>query len=726
MSGAAMGSALMWFALIGTTASIIALVWGRMAGAREGEGATNLGYVATFVVAAIYSLGIVLLTIAFLRDDLSFMYVAEYHPNVVGPWGWLYRFSGVWAGPAGSFFFWAWLISLFNAWVAYKRMSFTDELTNMALAVSNTVLLFFNVLLLTPATNPFQRAIVQGTFVSDPATGMGFDAADKFMSPLLQTWAMVVHPPTLFIGYAGLTIPFAYAVAALIVNDPSKRWVELCDRIAVFSWLLLGIGIGLGSVWAYYELAFGGFWAWDPVENASLLPWLTGVGLLHSFTAYRRRDSFKGWSIILAGVTFAFVILGTFITRSGALAEGASVHVFGGDPWMKNVLGFIIISALGIPIVGLLMRRESFRSEVGFEGLLAKEYSYEINNVIMLSAAVLVAYMTLTSAIPAGVPLPAAGKVVARDTYDLLARPVGVLYILLMAVCPILSWKSTDGATLWRRSRWPLAGAGVLGAGFLALWWFRFYPTWQRELPAGVPGWQSGPLAVLGLLVAAFAIVLPVWLFIDGARKKVSATGGGFGTALWSILTKARTQSGGYITHFGMGLILFGLIGSTMFVDIAPQNFTEGGKEKIEVGSYTFTLEGTRQETLPNGDLMVSADLAMTRDGLPAGTVSPAQILPKQFIDDTGGDSNQGRKHAYIIQGVYQDVFVTLQSVQQGLVAVDVKLFPLIFWVWLGFGVTIVGSALAMWPKGAPASAMAKQSGSGSTPAPGQPQRKQK
>ncbi len=697
-----MGAALMWFALIGTVTSVIALVWGRMAGDREGESATNLGYVATFVVAAVYTLATVLLTVAFLRDDLSFMYVAQYHPNVAGPWGWLYRFSGVWAGPAGSFFFWAWLISLFNAWIAYKRIAFTDALTNVALAVSNTVLALFNVLLLTPSTNPFQRAVVNGTFVSDPVTGMGFDAADKFMSPLLQTWAMIIHPPTTFIGYAGLTIPFAYAVAALIVGDPSKRWVELCDRIAVFSWLMLGIGIGLGSVWAYYELAFGGFWAWDPVENASLVPWLTGVGLLHSFTVYRRRDSFKGWAVILASLTFAFVILATFIVRSGALAEGSSVHVFGGDPWMKNVLGFMILAAIFGPIAGLLARRRTFHSEAGFEGLLAKEYSYEINNVIMLSSAVLVAYMTLTSAIPAGVPLPAAGKVIGRDTYDLLARPIGVLYILLMTVCPILSWKSTDGATFWRRARWPLAGAGVLGAGFLALWWFRFYPVWARELPSGVPGWHAGPLAVLGFLVAAWAIVLPLWLFVDGARRKASASGTGFGSALWSILTKARTQSGGYITHFGMGLILFGLLGSTMYVDVAPQNFTQGGSERIDVGEYSFTLTGTRQETLPNGDLMLSADLAMTKDGAAAGTVSPAQILPKQYIEDTGGDTNQGRKHAYIIQGVYQDVFVTLQSVQQGLVAVDVKLFPLIFWVWLGFGVTVVGSGLAMWPKAAP------------------------
>ncbi len=148
------------------------------------------------------------------------------------------------------------------------------------------------------------------------------------MNPLLQHWAMILHPPTLFIGYAGLTIPFAFAIAALIVNDSSKRWVEIVDRITVFSWLFLGAGIGLGSVWAYVVLGWGGYWAWDPVENASLLPWLTGVGLLHSFTIYRRRDGFKRWAIMMAAFTFALVILGTFITRSGVVQ---SVHAFAPD-----------------------------------------------------------------------------------------------------------------------------------------------------------------------------------------------------------------------------------------------------------------------------------------------------------------------------------------------------------------------------------------------------------
>ena len=214
----------------------------------------------------------------------------------------------------------------------------------MGLMVTNIVLMLFSAgMLFSDAEQPVQGR--RRPSYLDASGKLVGEAAAWGMNPLLQHWAMILHPPTLFIGYAGLTIPFAFAIAALIVNDGSKAWVEIVDRITVFSWLFLGAGIGLGSVWAYVVLGWGGYWGWDPVENASLLPWLTGVGLLHSFTIYRKRDGFKKWAIALASVTFALVILGTFITRSGIVQ---SVHAFQADPVSLYLfLGMIVVGVRG-------------------------------------------------------------------------------------------------------------------------------------------------------------------------------------------------------------------------------------------------------------------------------------------------------------------------------------------------------------------------------------------
>lgn len=722
-----LGSLLLGLSLLGIVGAIIALLVGEMAGRKSGEGATNAGYLITWVVAAVMTLGIVLLALAFLRTDLTFGYVAENRPNMTGPWTWVYQISGVWAGPQGSIFFWAWLVSLFTAFIAWKQRGVTDRLTNVAIIVSHVVLASFVVLLMTPENTPFGRVLIQGTLALDPASKQPlFDTATQFMSPLLQTWAMVIHPPTLFIGYAGLTIPFAYAVAAMILGDDSKSWVELCDRETVFSWLMLGAGIGLGAIWAYYELAFGGYWAWDPVENASLLPWLTGVGLLHSFTVYRKRDGFKRWAIALATMTFVMVVLGTFITRSGILAEGASVHVFGGNTPALVILLTLIIGALVAGIGGMVLvalvrkgRPGSFAAKEEFDGWISKEVSYELNNVIMLVAALLVTYMTLSSALPSW--LPAGGKIIARETYDLLARPLGIAYIFLMVFCPVLSWRRTEPQTFWSRVKMPTIIAGVLSVAFIALWFFQLNPIHTALAAAGKTSLtflDTGVLAITGLIVAAMGIAISLWLFIDGSRKRAAAKGIGGGRAFLEILTKARTQSGGYLTHLGMSIILLGLVGSTLFVDNAQMNMIKGGNEVLKLGGYEFRLKDSRTYKLPNGDDAHTAYLSTKVNGKDIGITQASMILPYQFTAQSD-DVNRGRKEVAIIHEPLRDIFVTFQSVNGDVNGIDVKIFPMISWVWGGFILTLIGSGLASWPKkgqfagAAVASAPLPKSGSG-------------
>ena len=256
------GNLFIGLALVATLFSIGALTWGHRLGPKRGESLTNTGYLATFGILLGTTGAVAFLASAFLREDFTLEYVANHHSTDVSSLTLFFRIAAVWAGREGSLLFWAWLLAMFVGWIAYRRMSITDPLSNVSLAVLNVIQFTFLVALFIPLNNPFKLS---------PASWVGPGGELLIrggMNPLLEHWAMMLHPPTLFIGYAGLAVPFAFAVGALIINDPSKLWVDIVDRITIFAWLFLGLGNGLGAVWAYVVLGWGGYWAWDPVENA--------------------------------------------------------------------------------------------------------------------------------------------------------------------------------------------------------------------------------------------------------------------------------------------------------------------------------------------------------------------------------------------------------------------------------------------------------------------------
>ncbi|MDP2233162.1 MAG: cytochrome c biogenesis protein CcsA [Actinomycetota bacterium] len=673
---ASLGNLTLGLAFVAALVSVAALFWGRMMGKKDGEGATNVGYFGAFAVAAALSMSTAILLSGFFRQDFTLQYVAENHSTDVSSLSWLYKISGVWAGREGSLLFWAWVLALFVAYIAWKRIGETDELSNMSLAVLNIVQLFFLASLFVDLNNPFKVS---------PAEWIGPNGQLMVavgMNPLLQHWAMILHPPTLFIGYAGMTIPFAFAIGALIVGDGSKLWVTIVDRITVFSWLFLGLGIGLGAVWAYVVLGWGGYWAWDPVENASLLPWLTGVGLLHSFTVYRRRDGFKKWAVMMATVSFVLVILGTFITRSGIID---SVHAFEKSPISGWIFGAMMVLPLVAAVWGLMVRSKEFESADEFESLTSKEASYYFNNVIMLMSALVVAMLTVAPAF--------GGKAFGVDTYNALAHPFGILYVFIMAVCPILSWRKTLGPAFMSKAKWPLISTAVLTVPLGAIWYLELLPILQKN---GAPSaWE--PLAliyvysIVGIIVGAFAVSVAVWLFIEGARKRAAAKGETLGAALWQIITKARTQSGGYLTHMGIGIILIGLVGSTMFVDDSTFNVPNKAGTAFEAGGYTFTYQGLDQKTLPNQDTVDTALLDVATGGVKVATMNPGQI---SFFQQ-----QQTKLNADVLVQPLRDVFVVFQGIQGENVSFQVKINPLISWVWFGFALSVVGTGIAMLPK---------------------------
>ncbi len=686
---------------VGFVAGIIAigaLLWGRSLGEVEGESVTNAGYLATFAAFGSYTVAITTLLVAFFRNDFRFQYVAENHPTDVSSLAWLYKISGLWAGREGSLLFWAWLLACFAAWVAWKRMDKTDDLSNMGLMVTNVVLAFFGAAMMFSKPN--------APFKASPAEWLGPNGellTTTAMNPLLQHWAMILHPPTLFVGYAGMTIAFAFAMASLIVNDPSKKWVEIVDRITVFSWLFLGAGIGLGSIWAYVVLGWGGYWAWDPVENASLLPWLTGVALIHSFTVYRRRDGFKRWAIWNASISFSLVVLGTFITRSGIVQ---SVHAFQEDPVSKWLFGFMIVAPIVITAVGLWLRGSSYDGNDDFESLTSKEAAYYFNNLLMIVAALLVAYMTVSSALPSWMPF--GGQSIGITTYNLLARPIGILYAFILAVCPILAWRATDKATFWKRVKWPLAAAGVFVALLAAEWYFNLKPIYDFMVKQGGKGAEDylafGPsfiyhgLALLAFVAASLIVTTAVWLFVDGARKRSSARGDGFWASLWSILSKARTQSGGYLTHIGIGIILIGLVGSAMYVRDVKTLVPDKQGSSFKVAEYTFTYQGLQDKPLPNGDTDAVATFSVTKNGKPIGTVQPGRTAFAR--------QQQTRLNAAVLSEPLRDVFVVWEGNQgegdNASLSMNVKINPLIWFSWVGFILVLLGGGIAAWPKRTP------------------------
>lgn len=680
--------------LVGMVLAVISLLIGHLGG-RSARAVTRLGYYLSLLGTAGFTLASLTLTAAFFAKDYSIYYVASNHTTDVSSLSWLYTLSGLWAGREGSLLFWSWMMTLFSGYVVFKTVRTEDRLSNVAIIVMNTIVAIFGLaMVLTEANNPFVLTPAE-YYSNGQLIGM---AASWGMNPVLQHWAMIFHPPTLFVGYAGLVVPFAFAIGALVTGDSSPRWIEKSDRITMFSWLFLGGGIGLGAIWAYVVLGWGGFWGWDPVENASILPWFVGLAMLHSFTMYRRRDGFKRWAIMLAALTFSMVILGTFITRSGLVQ---SVHAFAPD---ETSFWLFLILIIGPIILGaglLIWRWRTFSGNDDFESLTGREAAYYFNNVIMTIASLLIAYMTVSSALPKWMLF--GGDSLGPISYELIARPVGILYLMIVALCPLLSWGSTGAKALWAKLQWPLVWTVALFALLSLDWWFGMRPVWAdmvaaggegaREFNAFGPQWVYDVLAVLGLLTASFTIMNNGALFVRGTVARAKAMGESYVKAFWSVLTKARTQSGGYLAHIAMGLIVIGLVGSSMYVRDVSATLPVQEGESVSIAEYKFVFTGIDETTLENGDVHGVANFTVYKNGKEIDKIEPSMT--------TFATQGMTRLNASIAVEPLRDVFFVFQGIngESNTMSINVKINPLIWSMWTGFGLLLIGTALAAWPK---------------------------
>ncbi len=699
------GFAFLSIALAATVAAVVCFLAGRVFAEKAPERTALLrcvGRLASIVAAVSLFVCCAILVYCFFAGDYSILYVLQEKSSSTSDLAWLYKLSGLWAGRAGSLLFWAFLISLFSLVLCIRTRKNAVALDDMAIMVVDAVLVaFLGVLVFSEGNMPFAPT-PSSYFNSDGS--LSAMASMMGMNTLLEHWAMAIHPPVLFVGYAGMTVPFAYAVAALIVGDASKTWVVRATGYTLFSWLFLGAGIGLGAVWAYVVLGWGGYWGWDPVENASLLSWLVGVALIHTFTVYRQRGAFKRWAIMCACLVFAFVIVGTFISRSGIVQ---SVHAFEGDPVSLALFGALIVLSISVGIVGLAIRWKGFASDTAggddVENMVSKDAAYYFNNVIMIVFTLLLTYMTVSSALPAW--LPFGGQSLGSTSYDAIARPLGVVYLFILAVCPLLSWGKTDRARFVAQAKVPAICAVALFALLLVYYLTNLMPAYEAMLSAGTSQSttlsEAGPapyyigLSIVGLLVACLLFFNALFMVGRGVRAYAQEHGTGALAAIGGAFRSVPSRFGGALAHASMAIILVGLIGSAMYVTektgyLAYDAETDTASQEFQIQDFTLKYAGSDSVT---NDASYSVTSGVAFD-VYKGDAYLGQVHPSV---EQNMMTQQQKLNAGVISLPHEDLFVVYRGLStSGSLSLDVRVNPLIQLVWAGFALLMLSVLLAL------------------------------
>ena len=691
------------------------------------ESFATVGYASTFLSTLALTACCAVLAYCFLTGDISITYVVENRSDATGSLAWLYRLSGLWAGREGSLLFWAWLISLFNSVVAARHFSRMEALDTAALLVAQIVLAAFVGLILFSEDNiPF--VTIDDAYIADDGSLTG--AATLWgMSSLLEHWAMAIHPPALFIGYAGLTIPFAYALAAVLCADASAAWVRRASPWAIFSWLFLTAGIALGAVWAYTVLGWGGYWGWDPVENASLLPWLVSVSLVHSFTVYRSRGIFGRWSLMCACLAFSSVVFATFITRSGLIE---SVHAFAGDAVSLVLFLALIICSLLAGAVGLAVRWKTFASTESeeLESLPGKYVAYYVNNLVCVLCALLLAYLTIASALPS--PLPLAGMSVSSATYEAIARPLTIVYLALAAICPLLSWVPRPLKNLWQKSHFvrrtseaksdeqnaiSATGGGEPQARtnphllicallslciFIALCVFfalHLAPAYDAQVAAG--GSTAETLAAYGPRAYYFALTIAGFLVASLLFMNALYLSGRALSAGVRGLRARLPQIGGGLAHAGMAVLLVGLISSSMYATdetftLTYDEDTDSMDTDIELFDYTLVYSENAAVLLSNDDdVIYEICFDVYDNGEFVEHVSPSITYTQSTMQST--------TNAVVVSRPLEDLFVVFSgTTDDSGVMMEVRVNPLVKFVWLGAILLAAGMLLSLFSRRTP------------------------
>jgi cytochrome c-type biogenesis protein CcmF len=621
------------------------------AGLRRGdERLFRLGRRYVFVVLLASILSVVVMEWALLSHDFSLQYVAD---NNARGTPLLFTITGLWAALEGSILLWALVLGGYLAFTAHKfRARATDPLVVWATIVGLLVALFFYILMLGPA-NPFKA--VTGAV---PADGRGPNAL------LQNNPLMAFHPPILYLGYVGFTIPFAFAVASLVTGRFGEGWLADIRRATLVAWGFLSVGIVLGAWWSYKVLGWGGYWAWDPVENASLLPWLTATAFIHSVIVQERRGMLRVWNLSLIISTFCLTILGTFLTRSGVIN---SVHAFTQSDIGPFLLVFLALcAAVGIGLIA--WRGDRLRSPGRIDSPVSRESAFLVNNLLFAGLALVVLLGTVYPLLAEALQNKQVS--VGEPYFDRMTTPIGIALLFLMAVAPALPWRTTGADVLRKRLLVP-AWVGVL--------------TMLGALVAGARGFAE--LVTYGL--AAFALAGIVRQFYVGARARRVAQREAWPRATVGAVRSNPRLYGGLVVHVGIVLIAVAIATTGAYSTKTEVRLTKG--ESATVSGYSFTYLGSETHRSAQ-KTSIEANVRVARGDHDLGVFKPGIATFPNF--------NGGIGTPAVHTSIARDIYLTLVSSpnQKGRVTIGVAIKPMMVWLWIGGIVLALGTLLALTP----------------------------
>jgi cytochrome c-type biogenesis protein CcmF len=702
-----LGRGLIFLALAVSVYGAIAALYGARTGRPEWVAS---GRRAVYALAFLTTGAFAVLEIAFLRSDFS-LSVVQSHSSTTTPT--FYKAAAAWSSQEGSLLLWLWLLGLWSALVLFLTRHRMRDVQPYAIAVLLGFATFFGGLLVF-AVSPFD------TLAVTPQEGTG-------LNPLLRHPSMMIHPPMLYSGYTLWAIPFAFAVGALVVRRVDAEWITATRRFALGAWFVLGIGVLLGARWSYAELGWGGYWAWDPVENASLLPWLTGTAFLHSIMVQEKRGMLKTWNASLILATGTLAILGTFLVRSGILD---SIHAFG-----ASTLGVPFVTLIGLMIAGsvvlVVSRRDTLRSEHRLDSLLSREAMFLANNLVLVGLAFVVFWGTFFPLISEAIT--GQKQSLGPPWYDKYTVPLALLLVLLSGIGPVIAWRRATPANARRNFKWPL----ISGVGTLVV-----------LLPFGVAG---RPLALLMFAFAAFVVGTVVQEFVRGVRARRAMTGEPAPLALVTLVRRNRRRYGGYIIHLGVAVMFVGVAASSAFQHARDVRLAPGQVAKVGNG-YSVRYEHPTSRLVVTGAgeverIVFGAQMTLFKDGKKVGVLNPERgYYPIEGAPFAGplGRYFEGEATSEVAMdaGIRRDVWsavtpdVTrvLKRVKegdaifrqaQGKISSDqygaglaeairglvrnyrndappptfrLIVSPLVAWIWLGGIVVILGGLICLWP----------------------------